>query len=111
MLPRAAGAGLSYLLVIAVIVLSGVGLYPLLADQIEELSDESPQIEARVEDFVDDWAATSEGTFFEFTRADIEDALDTTGGTFEEQLKQAREIGAEIFHVLLILILGPIIAF
>ena len=110
-LPRAAGAGLSYLLVIAVIALAGVGLYPLLADQIEELSDESPQIEARVEDFVDDWAAMSEGTFFEFTRADIEEALDTTGGTFEEQLKQAREIGAEIFHVLLILLLGPIIAF
>jgi predicted PurR-regulated permease PerM len=110
-LPRAAGAGLSYLLVIAFIALAAVGLYPLLADQIQELSDEWPTIESRVEGFVDDWAEMSEGTFFEFTRADIEDALDTTGGTFEEQLSQAREIGAEVFHVLLILILGPIIAF
>ncbi|HVM09796.1 MAG TPA: AI-2E family transporter [Acidimicrobiales bacterium] len=110
-LPRAAGAGLSYLLVLAIIAMAGIGLYPLLAGQIDELADEWPAIQTRVENFIDDRAADSEGTFFEFSREDIEDALSNTGGTFEEQLKQAREIGAEIFHVLLILILGPIIAF
>ena len=110
-LPRAAGAGLAYLIVLSVIALSGIGLYPLLANQIDELSDEWPAISARVERFVDARAADSEGTFFEFSRTEIEDALAGTGGTFEEQVKQAREIGAEIFHVLLILLLGPIIGF
>ena len=110
-LPRAAGAGLSYLGVLAIIALSAIGLYPLLANQIEELADEGPQIQRRLERWVDARAADSEGTFFEFTRSDIEEAIQNTGGTFEEQLQQAQEIGAEVFHVLLILLLGPIIAF
>ena len=110
-IPRAGGAALSYVFVLALIVLGGLGLYPLAADQIDELTDEWPAIVDRVETFVDDLAADSEGTFLEFSRADIEDSLDSSGGTFEDQLQRARRIGTEVFHVLLILVLGPIIGF
>jgi predicted PurR-regulated permease PerM len=110
-MPRAAGAGLSYLGVLMIIVLAGILLYPLLVDQFQELADEWPTIRSEVEERVDDIAADSEGTFFEFTRADIENALDSTGGSFEEQVSQAREIGAEVFHVMLIILLGPVLAF
>ena len=110
-MPRAAGAGLSYLGVLMVLVLAGILLYPLLVDQFQELADEWPTIRSEVEERVDDIAADSEGTFFEFTREDIENALDSTGGSFEDQVSQAREIGAEVFHVMLIILLGPVLAF
>ncbi|HEX7168775.1 MAG TPA: AI-2E family transporter [Acidimicrobiales bacterium] len=110
-LPRAAGAGLAYLAVLGVVALAAVGVYPLAANQIDDLADDWPQIRERVETWVDERAVDSEGTFFEFSRQDIEDAFSNTGGTFEEQLKQAREIGAEVFHFLLVLLLGPIIGF
>ncbi|HEX4979404.1 MAG TPA: AI-2E family transporter [Acidimicrobiales bacterium] len=110
-LPRAAGAAVSYLLVVSFVALTGVGLYPLMVDQIEELRDEWPEIRSDIEGYVDDVAELSEGTFLEFSRQDIEDAFDDDGSTFEEQLDRATEIGTEVFHVLLILVLGPIIAF
>ena len=109
--PRAAGAGLAYAGVLALIALGIVGLYPLAADQIEELSDEWPRIEDKVQRWIDDRAIESEGTFFEFSRTDINDALDNSGDTFEEQLDRVRRLGAEIFHVLLILVLAPFLAF
>lgn len=110
-LPRAAGAGISYLGVFALITLAGVGLWPLAAAQVDELTDDWPDIRARVERWVDARAEESTGTFFEFTRQDIEESLDQGGGTFEDQLQRVRKIGAEVFHVLLILVLGPVIAF
>lgn len=110
-LPRAAGAGIAYLGVLGVIALAGIGLFPLAAAQVDELTEDWPEIRTRVERWVDQRAEDSTGTFFEFTRADIEDALDGSGGTFEEQLQRVRKIGAEVFHVLLILVLGPVIAF
>jgi predicted PurR-regulated permease PerM len=110
-IPRAGGAGLSYLVVIAVIVLAGVGLWPLVTAQVDELARDWPNIRGRVERFVDDRARESTGTFFAFTRQDIEKAVSSSGGTFDTQLQRARRIGAEVFHVLLILLLGPIIGF
>ena len=110
-LPRAAGAGVAYLGVFALIALAGVGLWPLAAAQVDELTDDWPDIRARVERWVDARAEESTGTFFEFTREDIEESLDQGGGTFEDQLQRVRKIGAEVFHVLLILVLGPVIAF
>jgi predicted PurR-regulated permease PerM len=110
-LPRAAGAGIAYLGVLGVIALAGIGLFPLAAAQVDELTEDWPDIRARVERWVDERADDSTGTFFEFTSEDIEEAFDSSGGTFEEQLQRVRKIGAEVFHVLLILVLGPVIAF
>jgi predicted PurR-regulated permease PerM len=110
-IPRAGGAGLSYLGVIVLLGAAGVGLYPLAGHQVDQLSDDYPEIRARVERWIDDRAEQSKGTFFEFTRKDIEDSFSNDGVSFRDQLKRARKIGAEIVHVLLILVLGPIIAF
>jgi predicted PurR-regulated permease PerM len=110
-IPRAAGAGLAYLGVFAVIGLSVAVVLPLAGNQIEDLADDWPEIRDRVETWVDDRAADSEGTFYEFTRQELEDGLSNRGGSFEEQLRQARKIGIQIFHVLLIIVLAPIIAF
>ena len=109
--PRAAGAGISYLGVIGVLVLAGALIYPIAADQARELGDDWPEIKAKAEGWIDDAAETSEGTFFEFTRQDLEDAFNSDNTTFRQQLDQARDVGFKIFHVLLILLLAPIIAF
>ena len=110
-IPRAAGAGLSYLGVLAVIFAAGVGLFPIAAAQVDELEDEMPAIQARVERWVDDRATESVGTFYEFNRADLEESISNEGATFDEQLQSLRRIGGEVVHVLLILVLAPIIAF
>jgi predicted PurR-regulated permease PerM len=109
--PRALGAGLAYAGVLGLIALVGVGLFPLAAAQVDELRDDWPQIRTRVERWIDERAEDSRGTFFEFTRKDIEDSINSGSGTFEQQLRRVRKIGAEVFHVLLILVLGPVIAF
>ncbi len=110
-LPRAAGAGLAYLGVLAIIGASGVGLFPIAANQVDQLAEDLPDIRARVERWVDDRAEQSVGTFYEFSREDVESSLSNSSASFEDQLRSLRKIGAEVFHALLILVLAPIIAF
>lgn len=109
--PRAAGAGLAYLGVLGLLVLAVALIYPIAADQTRELGDDWPGIKAKAEGWIDDAAASSKGTFLEFTRQDLEDAFGNKNITFRQQLDQARDVGLRIFHVLLILLLAPIIAF
>ena len=109
--PRAAGAGLAYAALLGLTTLSGVLLFPLAADQVDELAEEWPDIRERVERWVDDRAAESEGTFWEFTRDDLEGAFSNNGRSFEDQLRQVRRIGVQVFHALVVVVLAPIIAF
>lgn len=109
--PRALGAALAYVGVLALIVLGGVGLSPIAGEQVDQLEEDLPTIQTRVERWVDDRADESIGTFYEFTRDDIERSLSNDGATFDEQLDSLVRIGGEVFHVLLIFVLAPIIAF
>lgn len=110
-IPRAISTGLTYLLVLGILALAAVSIFPLAADQADQLAADWPEITDRTERWVDDLAEDSEGTFFEFSREELSDALDGGETTFAEQLAQARRIGLLIFHFLLIVILAPIIAF
>jgi predicted PurR-regulated permease PerM len=110
-IPRAAGAGIAYLGVLGTVVVAGSLIYPVAADQADELSDEWPAIRDKADQWIDDVADASEGTFLEFTRQELEDAFKDDNATFRSQLNQARDIGVRVFHVLLILVLGPIIGF
>ncbi|MBW3557007.1 MAG: AI-2E family transporter [Actinobacteria bacterium] len=109
--PRAAGAGLAYLGVLAIVGAAGLGLFPIAANQVDELAEDLPDIRSRVERWVDDRAEQSVGTFYEFSRADVEASLSNSSASFEDQLRSLRKIGASVFHALLILVLAPIIAF
>jgi predicted PurR-regulated permease PerM len=109
--PRAAGAGLAYTVVLLGIAAAGFGVYPIASTQVDELASEMPSIQARVERWIDDRAAESKGTFYEFTRADLEDSLSNQGATIDQQIRSVRRIGAQVIHVLLILVLAPIMAF
>ena len=109
--PRAAGAGLAYLGVLGTIIVAGALIVPVAADQADELSDDWPEIQDKAEGWIDDVAGALEGTFLEFTREELEEAFNDDNATFRQQLNQARDIGVRVFHVLLILLLAPIIAF
>ncbi len=109
--PRAAGAALAYLGVAAVVGAAGVGLFPVAADQVREFRHDLPDIENRIDSWLDDRAAQSVGTFYEFRRSDVENALSNNGATFDEQVQSLLRIGGEIAQVLLIFVLAPIIAF
>ncbi|HUR49358.1 MAG TPA: AI-2E family transporter [Acidimicrobiales bacterium] len=110
-IPRAISTGLTYVAVIGLLALAAVSIFPLAADQADQLAKDWPDITERTENWVDELSADSEGTFFEFSRAELSDALDGGETTFAQQLAQARRIGLLIFHFLLIMVLAPIIAF
>lgn len=110
-IPRAAGAGLAYVSLLGVVVLAGVLVYPLAADQARELGDDWPEIRAKAEQWIDERAKDSEGTFWEFTRQDLEDAFSAEDLSFKEQFDRARDVGLRVFHIVLIVFLAPIVAF
>mgnify|MGYP000067662841 CR=1 FL=1 len=110
--PRAAGAAISYLGVMALLGLSGLLLAPVVSDQVQQLRDEWPDIRQKTERWIDDRAAASETWAIQLpTVKEIEAEFDNTDQTLSEQLTTVREIGSAVFHVLLIMILAPIIAF
>jgi predicted PurR-regulated permease PerM len=110
-IPRAGGAAIAYLGVAGALFAVGLLLAPLVSDQTTQLRDQWPDIKAKSQDWVDARAADSKGTFFEFTRKDLEKQFSTADQTFGDQLARARRIGLQLFHIFLILILGPVIAF
>ena len=109
--PRPAATGLAYLGVAGVVGLLGLLVVPLAIDQGEQLADDWPEIEAKAERWIDERAEESRGTFWEFTRQELEDAFSRDNRSFREQLDRLVAVGEQVFHVLLVVILTPIIAF
>ena len=129
-IPRALGTALAYLGVLAVVVLTVLLVAPLATRQYDELADEWPELKADLEEQVDDLAERSEANEWPVrfpTFAELEDqfsgddAADTDGnGTiseeekeerFADQIDTARELALKVFHVGIIFVLAPIIAF
>ena len=131
-IPRALGTGLSYLAVVGVTVLVVLLVAPLATDQYDELAEEWPDIRSDIEDQIDDWAEESrqDDSWFPVelpTSEEMEDQLFGGNGSdldgdgvvtdeerqeaFAEQLDTARELLLRIFHVGIIFLIGPIIAF
>jgi predicted PurR-regulated permease PerM len=109
--PRAAGVGLTYLGFLSVVALVGLILFPAIRSQGENLADHWPEIRQKIETWVDDRAESTQGTPFEFDRKQLTDAITSSDTSLRDQVRQATEIGIQVFHVLLVLILAPIFAF
>jgi predicted PurR-regulated permease PerM len=113
-IPRAAGTAMAYLAVIGVVVLGGILIAPLAQRQADDLSEQWPELRADLEDRVDDLSARSEADDWPVripTWDELGNDLSNDDATFEEQLQRVRELGLRVFHVALIVILAPIIAF
>ena len=115
-IPRALGTVAAYTGVLLVVFLCGLLAYPLAADQAEELSEEWPEIRADLEDSVDELAEDSEDWPIPVpTWDEIEDELSNSGDGEEDSIadrvEQVRKLGSRVFHVGIIFVLAPIIAF
>ncbi len=109
--PRALGAGMTYLAVAGVITLAGVLVVPLAGAQAREFSNEWPDIKARAERWIDARAEESKGRFYEFNRKELGDAFSNQQLSVREQFDRVLSLGVAVFHVVLIIVLAPIIAF
>ena len=110
-IPRVAGTGLAYLGLLALVCLLALLVVPLAGDQGEQLADDWPAIRAKAERWIDARAEESTGTFWEFTRQELEDAFSNDNRSFRDQLDRLVQVGEQVFHILLVLVLTPIIAF
>lgn len=129
-IPRALGTGVSYLAVAALITLVVVLVAPLATEQYDDLAAEWPELRQDLEDSIDDLSRRSERdgwpiqipTYDELeAQLSGDEAVDADGDgeitaeekqdRFAEQLDTARELLLKVFHVGIIFVLAPIIAF
>lgn len=131
-IPRAAGTGIAYLGVAATVAVVVLLVAPLATEQYDQLAEEWPELRDDLERQVNDLAERSrepdwwlgvevpswdewEDQFF----GDGSSDLDGNGQVsdeerqerFADQLATARELGLKVFHVGIIFVLAPIIAF
>jgi predicted PurR-regulated permease PerM len=107
------GTGLVYLAVLGVLTAIGIGLYPVVRDQTDDLTDRWPEVRQDIDEWLDDVAADLEDTPLEFDPDELRDSLQVGDDDtdFGDRLDQVTTIGQQVFHVLLILVLAPILAF
>ncbi len=129
-IPRVLGTAISYLAVAAIITLTIVLVAPLATKQYDDLVAEWPELRQDLEDSIDDLAARSEENDWPIqipTYDELEEqitgnkSVDADGDgeisagerqdRFAEQLDTARELLLKVFHVGIIFVLAPIIAF
>lgn len=133
--PRVLGTAASYLTVAGAVVLVGFLIAPNARTQWNELSDDWPELRDKIENWVDDRSEQSREDDWPVeipTFQELEDALagnteptDLNGDgevSDDEEAQQNREelfdridnfreMGLRVFHVGLIFVLGPILAF
>lgn len=129
-IPRALGTALSYVAVVAATVLVGVLVAPLATRQYDDLAERWPELREDLEKDINDLSARSEDNEWPIripTWQELEDqfsareAADTNGDgqisdeeqqdRFASQIDTARQLALKVFHVGIIFVLAPIIAF
>ena len=113
---RVLGAAVTYLAFFISVALLGLLLSPLLANQFDQLSERLPEIRKDVEDQIDKYAERSseeqEDWFIKIPSVkEIEDQTSGNDQDLGDQVTTVRHAVVRIFHIGLILILGPIVAF
>ncbi len=113
--PRAAGTALTYLGLVGAVFLVGVLVAPLASDQGRDLADRWPEIRDDVETWINDVSERSkeDDWLVEIPSvAELEDEFGSNGTEdVGDQLETVRDFGLRVFHVALIIILAPILAF
>lgn len=133
--PRVLGTAMTYLGGVGIVVLLGFLIAPQVRTQWDELADDWPDLREKIEDWVDEKSAESKANDWPVevpTFHEIEDSLagndaprdldgdgDITSAERAEQKRDElfdriddfRAMGLRVFHVGLIFVLAPIIAF
>ncbi|MGI9120317.1 MAG: AI-2E family transporter [Acidimicrobiales bacterium] len=115
--PRLAGTALSYLAFFAVVGLVVLIVAPLASDQAGGLSTELPMVRGDVERWINDRAEQSKDWIVKVPSVgELESQVGSggdgaSGSGLSDTVATVRDLGGRLFHVLLILVLAPIIAF
>ncbi|MGH9183252.1 MAG: AI-2E family transporter, partial [Acidimicrobiales bacterium] len=110
--PRVVGAALSYLAVFVVVGLAVMFVVPLAVDQADELSNELPEVRANAEQWVNALAERSENWLIQFPSVgEIQSEVGGGDASLSDNVGTVVDIGGRVFHVALIFLLAPIIAF
>jgi predicted PurR-regulated permease PerM len=129
-IPRALGTAFSYLGVAAVVTIVVLLVAPLATEQYDDLAAEWPELRQDLQDSIDDLSERSEEDNWPIqipTYDELEaqftgdESVDANGDgdisaeerqdRFADQLDTARELALRVFHVGIIFVLAPIIAF
>ena len=111
-IPRVLGVSITYMGFIVLVSGIGLALVPLASDQVDQLADDWPEIRGRVEDWINDLHERSQNWVIEIPSVgEIEQEVGNDNDTIADRIDQVRDIGGRVFHVLLILLLAPILAF
>ncbi len=129
-IPRALGTACAYLGVVAAVVLVGLLVAPLATRQYDDLAERWPELREDLEHDINDLSQKSEDNEWPIripTWQELEDqfsaqdAADTNNDgvisdeeqqdRFASQIDTARELALKVFHVGIIFVLAPIIAF
>jgi predicted PurR-regulated permease PerM len=128
--PRALGTGLTYLAVVGIVVLVGLIVAPIATRQYDDLAAEWPELREDLEADINDLSERSETNEWPVripTWQELEDQFSGEGAAdadgdgeiseeeerdrFADQIATARELALKVFHVGIIFVLAPIIAF
>jgi len=113
-IPRAIAAALTYLGVVLGLTAIGLALSPLVGGQVSQFREDFPEIRQTVEDFVNEKAEQSEVNDWPVKIPEYDKLLDELSPPERDlrgQFERLRELGGTIFHIALIVVLSPIIAF
>lgn len=114
-LPRLLGTFVAFGAVLVLLLLVGAILYPLIASQADEVSDRVPQLREDAETWINDLSQRSEDDDWPVhvpSVAEIEDqAAAPEDQDVGEQVASLREFATRTFHIGIIFLLGPILAF
>jgi predicted PurR-regulated permease PerM len=128
--PRALGTGLCYLGVVAATALVVLLVAPLATRQYDDLAEQWPQLRDDLEEDINNLSERSEENEWPIRipnwqeledQLSADEAADTNGDgvvseeeerdRFAAQISTARELALKVFHVGIIFVIGPIIAF
>lgn len=109
--PRVLGTALAYLVVLGSFTVMVLLTVPAVRSQAEQLADRWPEVSSNIDRWVDDRLEDLEGTPLEIDRERLEASFRDNETSIGDQIQRVGDIGFQVFHVVLIFILGPIFAF
>lgn len=114
-LRRLFGTAIAFLGVVVLFGVLGAVLYPLIANQSSEVSERWPELKADAEDWIDDLSRRSDRDDWPIHLPSVSEIEDETSSGDEpelaDQVATLREYLTRVFHVGIIFVLGPFLAF
>jgi predicted PurR-regulated permease PerM len=114
-LPRLIGTIAAFGLVLLLFAALAAVLYPLIASQADEVSERWPELRGDAEEWLNDLSQRSEEDDWPFHVPSVKEIEDQAAAPEDqdvgEQFETLREYATQVFHVGIIFVIGPFLAF